>query len=154
MEYQIEHIWLWCFFFGRIKDVYFWKWKCLFFIYNVNFFCEGFLLRGIFFRRDYLWEGFLSREISFEKISFEKISPLPEDLFREDHNRGQTNSKWFSSRRFFPKTNEPTISALPLCMKPQVDLFLFVFWKKLKTPKIHFEINWPLEYLCFCKWNI
>ena len=29
-------------------------------------------------------------------------------------------------------------------MIPQVDLFSFVFWKKLKTPKRHFEINWPL----------
>ena len=29
-------------------------------------------------------------------------------------------------------------------MKPQVDLLSFVFWKKLKTPKRHFEINWPL----------
>ena len=26
----------------------------------------------------------------------------------------------------------------------QVDLFLFVFWKKSKTPKKLFEINWPL----------
>ena len=24
---------------------------------------------------------------------------------------------------------------------PQVDLFLFVFWEKLKTPKRHFEVN-------------
>ena len=30
-------------------------------------------------------------------------------------------------------------------MIPQVDLFSFVFWKKLKTPKRHFEINWPLN---------
>ena len=30
-------------------------------------------------------------------------------------------------------------------MKPQVDLFSFVFWKKLKTPKRHFKINWPLK---------
>ena len=29
-------------------------------------------------------------------------------------------------------------------MIPQVDLFSFIFWKKLKTPKRHFEINWPL----------
>ena len=29
-------------------------------------------------------------------------------------------------------------------MKPWVDLFSFVFWRKLKTPKRHFEINWPL----------
>ena len=26
-------------------------------------------------------------------------------------------------------------------MKPQVDLFLLVFWKKLKAPKRHFEIK-------------
>ena len=32
-------------------------------------------------------------------------------------------------------------------MIPQVDLFSFVFWKNLKTPKRHFEINWPLLYL-------
>ena len=29
-------------------------------------------------------------------------------------------------------------------MIPQVDLFSFIFWRKLKTPKRHFEINWPL----------
>ena len=27
---------------------------------------------------------------------------------------------------------------------PLVDLFSFVFWRTLKTPKRHFEINWPL----------
>ena len=38
-------------------------------------------------------------------------------------------------------------------MIPQVDLFLFVFWKNLKTPKRHLEINWPLarsQYFCHC----
>ena len=29
-------------------------------------------------------------------------------------------------------------------MIPQVDLFSFVFGEKLKTPKRHFEIKWPL----------
>ena len=29
----------------------------------------------------------------------------------------------------------------------RADLFLFVFWKKLKTPKRPFEINWPLVSL-------
>ena len=29
-------------------------------------------------------------------------------------------------------------------MIPQVDLFSFGFWKKLKTPKRHLEINWLL----------
>ena len=31
-------------------------------------------------------------------------------------------------------------------MKPQVDLFSFVFWRKLKTPKNHFKIIGPLEH--------
>ena len=30
-------------------------------------------------------------------------------------------------------------------MIPQFDFFSFVFWKKVKTPKRHFEINWPLS---------
>ena len=29
-------------------------------------------------------------------------------------------------------------------MKPHVNLFLFVFWRKLKTPKRLFKIIWPL----------
>ena len=27
----------------------------------------------------------------------------------------------------------------------QVNLFSFEFWEKLKTPKRHFEVNWPLS---------
>ena len=46
-------------------------------------------------------------------------------------------------------------------MIPQFDLFSFVFWRKLKTPKRHFEINWPLaraesgkgSCLFFCFWD-
>ena len=49
----------------------------------------------------------------------------------------------FSIWCFFQK-NEQTNSTLLLC-----DLFSFVFWKNLKTPKRHFEINWPLEKF-FC----
>ena len=26
------------------------------------------------------------------------------------------------------------------------DVFLFIFWKKLKSTKRHFEINWPLKH--------
>ena len=43
-----------------------------------------------------------------------------------------------SSREFFQKENK-WIRFLLLC-----DVFSIVFWKKLKTPKRHFEINWPL----------
>ena len=38
--------------------------------------------------------------------------------------------------------NEWMNSFLLIC-----NMFSFVFWKKLKTPKRHFEINWPLAYL-------
>ena len=44
----------------------------------------------------------------------------------------------FFKPMFLPK-NERTNSTLLL-----LDLFSFVFWKKVKTPKRHFEINWPL----------
>ena len=43
--------------------------------------------------------------------------------------------------QFFPKMNEKIVSTT---MIPQVGLFSFVFWKNLKTPKRHFEINWRL----------
>ena len=40
-------------------------------------------------------------------------------------------------------------------MIPQVDLFSFVFWKNLKTPKRHFEINWPLKIAHFeNRWHL
>ena len=51
----------------------------------------------------------------------------------------------FSSRRFLQKwTNKFYFTT----MKPQVDLFSFVFWRKLKKPKRHFEIIWPLRSYC------
>ena len=37
-------------------------------------------------------------------------------------------------------------------MIPQVDLFSFVLWKNLKTPKRHFEINWPLACALALLW--
>ena len=46
---------------------------------------------------------------------------------------------YFFKPTFLPK-NERTNCALLL-----VDLFSFVFWKKVKRPEIHFKINWPLE---------
>ena len=46
-----------------------------------------------------------------------------------------------SSREFFQK-NEWMNSFLLLC-----DVFSFIFWKKLKTPKRHFEIIWHLSAL-------
>ena len=56
--------------------------------------------------------------------------------------KGQTKSKWFyqadiSSKKLTNGFNFTTII-------PHVNLFSFVFWKKLKTPKRHFKTNWPL----------
>ena len=42
----------------------------------------------------------------------------------------------------FPPKNERRNSIFLLW-----DSFTFVFWKKLKTPKRHFEINWPLTVM-------
>ena len=59
-----------------------------------------------------------------------------------DHFKGQIISKEFlmssiSSKKWTKKFDSTT-------MIPQVDFFLFVFWRKSKTPKNHFEIIWPL----------
>ena len=56
-----------------------------------------------------------------------------------ESTKGQTNSKWFfqadvSSKKWTKKVDFTTF----------VDLFSSVFWKKVKTQKGHFEINWPL----------
>ena len=61
--------------------------------------------------------------------------------------KGQLISKCFlgSSISSKKRTNKFDFTT----MIPQVDLFSFVFWKKLKTPKRHFEINWPLV-IFFC----
>ena len=55
---------------------------------------------------------------------------------------GRTESKWFVQAAVSSKkqTNEFDFTT----MIHQVDLFSFIIWKKLKTPKRHFEINWPL----------
>ena len=54
----------------------------------------------------------------------------------------QNMSKWSSQAKVSSKkqTNEFYFTT----MKAQVDLFSFVFWRKLMTPKRHFEIKWPL----------
>ena len=56
--------------------------------------------------------------------------------------KGQTQSWWFfqaddSSKIGMNKFNFTN-------MIPHVELFSFVFWKKWKTQKNHFKINWPL----------
>ena len=53
-----------------------------------------------------------------------KIRQTRKDFFQTDvSSKKQTNEFYFTT------------------MKSQVELFSFVFWRKLKTPKRHFEIN-------------
>ena len=54
-------------------------------------------------------------------------------------SKGQTKSKRFFQADVPSKTRTNEFDFTT--MIPQVDLFSFVFWKKLKTPKRHFEIN-------------
>ena len=56
--------------------------------------------------------------------------------------KGQLISKWFFGSSISSKKRTSKFDFAT--MKPQVDLFSFVFWRKLKTPKGHFEIIWPL----------
>ena len=53
--------------------------------------------------------------------------------------KGHLISKWFFGVVDFlqKRTNEFDFTT----MIPQVDLFSFAFWNRLKTPKRHFEIN-------------
>ena len=59
-------------------------------------------------------------------------------------HKGQKKSKWLLKDDVSSKKG--TYEFYFTTMKPQVDLFSFVFWNKLKTPKKHFEINWPLAF--------
>ena len=65
------------------------------------------------------------------------------DALKVSQFRKQIVNPWI-----FPK-NERMNSFLLLC-----DVFSFVFWKKLKTPKKPFEITWPLENLGFRDWKL
>ena len=60
----------------------------------------------------------------------------------DEHVKGQKMWKQFFQADISSKTQ--TNEFYFTTMKPQVDLFLLVFWRKLKTPKRHFEIIWPL----------
>ena len=70
--------------------------------------------------------------VQFRKVDL-KVRQIPNDFFKPT---------------FLPN-NEQTKSTLLL-----VDLFSFVFWKKVKSPKRHFEINWPLAWSNDTKWRL
>ena len=75
---------------------------------------------------------------SIESHSTEYISSLLCVLYTLRFLKFRQSQNDFFKRTFLPK-NELTNSTLLL-----VDFFRLFFWKKVKTPKRHFEINWPL----------
>ena len=54
------------------------------------------------------------------------------------------HGKWFFNTNLFP-IKPFLIAKFDCTMIPDVDLF--IFRKNLKTPKRHFEMNWPLKFL-------
>ena len=90
------------------------------------------------------WRNISWKRRSIKFISSEKATKIWRKLQKKiDAAKGQTKSKWFFQAKVSSKkrTNEFYFTT----MIPHFDLFSFVFWKKLKTPKIHFEINGPLD---------
>ena len=63
----------------------------------------------------------------------------------QGHTKDQLILKGFFGILNSPK--KPSKKCNFTTMIPQVDLFSFVFWEKLQTPKRHFEIN--LSLVCF-----
>ena len=85
-------------------------------------------------------------EINLEKVILAKqfLAKMIEDIVI----KGQTKSKRFFQANVSSKKR--TKEFYFTTMKPQVNLFSFIFWRKLKTPKRHFKINWPLEFALLC----
>ena len=96
-------------------------------------------------------------EITYSNWSLASIYSTIENSFTYAFKReklcyrkpGNSNLHWrwlnfkrtFWYPQFFQKKWTKTFDLTT--MIPQVDLFFFGFWKNLKTPKRHFEINWP-----------
>ena len=53
-------------------------------------------------------------------------------------------SAWFLLKLAMALVTTIGMRFLQVCMIPQVDLFSFIFWRKLKAPKRHLKIIWHL----------
>ena len=69
-----------------------------------------------------------NKQRKYSELSFVKVRQSCNDFFQAD----------LSFKKWMKKFDFTT-------MIHQVDLSSFVFWNKLKIPKRHFEINWPLQ---------
>ena len=63
------------------------------------------------------------------------------------NSNSQKKSKWFFQADVSSAKQIEQKEFYFTTMKPQVDLFSFIFWKKLKAPEKQFEIIWPLASL-------
>ena len=102
----------------------------------------------ITFKTDFNWSRWF-RKLRFFSSKIMKLiygtteSLLNSNIWKLFTRKCQTNLKWFLQANSFSKK---TIFLL-------VDLISFIFWKKVKTPKRHFEINWPL-WMYFLRWSV
>ena len=69
--------------------------------------------------------------------------------FSEDEVRQSRN--YLFKPTFLPRNERTNLTFILSMMIHHVDLFSFVLWKKLKTPKKPFEINWPSVILGNCE---
>ena len=77
-------------------------------------------------------------------LRISKLRAWPISFFEKIHHAGgQTKSKLLFQADVSSKKRTNGIDFTTKI--PLVDFFSFLFWKKLKTPKRQFEINWPLE---------
>ena len=103
---------------GRPERVHYWRWRSVKSRYSVTHKAGGKALISGGHKFDHI-----TLHLSL-KLRVLKVRQIRNDFFKLT----------------FLSKNERTNSTLLL-----VDLFSFVFWKKVKTPKRHFAINWPLH---------
>ena len=103
---------------------------------------HDFAMKILWKRRNKKWERFFKNDFdplchpkAILKVKQKDLCSVPLSLLNLKVRRIRND---FFKPTFLPK-NERTNLTLLL-----VDLFSIVFWKKVKTPKKHFEINWPL----------
>ena len=118
------------------RRTYYWHFRQLHFwnIYFLNI-CPIFVDSSIVYMSILSTSNWKSLVI---KISCRELKVPKSAIFHLALKVRQIRNDFFKPT-FLPK-NEWTNLTLLL-----VDLFSFVFWKKVKTPKRHFEINWPLD---------
>ena len=82
-----------------------------------------------------MYQGNLKLKLCCSRLYFHLITK----------SKGQKKLKWFFQVDISSKNELMNPTLLLWNLSRQVDLFSYVFWRKLKTQKRHFKINWPLK---------